>query len=119
MRQTHTYAVLDVSDTTYCEIAKKLRDAGYEQAFGPNGEIDMSGIAIAKKSYAFCESVAATGRSPWHIRELTAVGKKVTGGADTNSLCDRKMGWDLNVKITTHHLTHTCPKCVEAYRKVK
>jgi hypothetical protein len=46
----------------------------------------------------------------------------LTGGVDTPSLCGHvkpeRGGWDVNVKITEHHLSHACPKCVEAYRKL-
>lgn len=47
---THTYAELDVSAETYTEIARKLRDAGYDHAFIDEGErskvIDMHGIGL-------------------------------------------------------------------------
>lgn len=45
-RQTHTHANLEVSQAVYDEIAGKLRAAGYDDAFGRNGEIDMHGIAL-------------------------------------------------------------------------
>lgn len=67
--------------------------------------------------HSFCESVHATGTSPWHIRELTAAGRKLGGGADTPALCGRDLckGWDLNVEMTDHHLSHACKKCVEVF----
>jgi len=43
---TYTYAVLEVSDATYEEIAKKLKAAGYDDVLGEDGELDMHGIAI-------------------------------------------------------------------------
>lgn len=49
MRQTHTYAILEVSKEAFDEIFKMLDDAGYQQAFHQNdGEtvIDMHGIAL-------------------------------------------------------------------------
>jgi hypothetical protein len=71
--------------------------------------------------FAFCESVHASGTSPWHIRNVFQR-LHLTGGVDTPSLCGHVKpevgGWDLNVKITEHHLKHTCPRCVEMYRKV-
>lgn len=82
------------------------------------------------QDYAFCESVHATGLGPWHLRKLTAAGKKLGGGIDTASLCDLVRpsgqlggptnirgggGWDLEVAITPHHLTHACPHCVAIY----
>jgi hypothetical protein len=44
VRSTHTFAILLVSRRTFEEIARKLREAGHEQAF--NDVIDMHGIAI-------------------------------------------------------------------------
>ena len=72
-----------------------------------------------KIRFAFCESVNATGTSPWHIRQLTTKGLKIGGGTDTKSLCGREMGWDLEVKITSHHLNlnHCCSKCAEKFQK--
>lgn len=72
--------------------------------------------------YSFCESVHATSRSPWHIRQLTDAGMKLGGGIDTNSLCDlvkSPLGWDLDVVPTEHHLSHACAGCVSLYRKAK
>lgn len=52
---THTYALLEVSESTYKEISEKLKAAGYSHAFhteeGKNGEpaIDMHGIALTIK----------------------------------------------------------------------
>lgn len=46
---TYTYALLEVSETTYKEIRDKLRTVGYNHAFGNNGEIDMHGIALVIK----------------------------------------------------------------------
>ena len=66
--------------------------------------------------YAFCETATAGPRTPWHIRELTAKGLKLGGGADTPSLCGRVVAWDLRVAIAEYHLKHACQGCVEAYR---
>jgi hypothetical protein len=79
--------------------------------------------------YAFCESVTVSGAAPWHIRELDDKGPKLGGGITTPSLCGRVRptndiangvrglgGWDLNVKITEHHLSHACVLCVQVYR---
>jgi hypothetical protein len=71
--------------------------------------------------FAFCEATTASGRSPWHIRQVTAQGLKLTGGVDTPSLCGHvhiRYGWDLNVKIDAHHLRHACPRCVAEYEKL-
>ncbi len=70
--------------------------------------------------FSFCESVYATGTSPWHIRKLTAKGRMLGGGVDTGSLCGQVRsphGWDLNVELTAHHLKHACVGCVDLYRK--
>lgn len=71
--------------------------------------------------YAFCESVWASGRSPWHLRPLTDKGLKLGGGIDTSSLCGRVRspnGWDVEVSMTEQHLAHACPECVRLYRRI-
>lgn len=46
-RVTHTVSVLELSKRAYDEIAAKLREAGYDQAFmDTGGLIDMGGIAV-------------------------------------------------------------------------
>lgn len=50
---THTYATLEVSATTYDEIASKLKQAGYDHAFieSPTESkpvIDMHGIGLVR-----------------------------------------------------------------------
>lgn len=44
---TYTYAILPISLPAYAEIKRKLEEAGYEHAIGPEGELDMRGIALA------------------------------------------------------------------------
>ena len=48
---TYTYALLPVSKAAYHEIADKLKDAGYDQAFHDEGAdgivLDMHGVAIS------------------------------------------------------------------------
>lgn len=78
--------------------------------------------------YAFCESVAAGSCGRWHIRKVEDR-LHLGGGIDTPSLCGRVNpigsergatgGWDVNVKITEHHLGHSCPDCVKAYREME
>lgn len=49
---TYTFALLEVSDAAFEEIAAKLKEAGYEEAFfAEDGDeaIDMHGIALTKK----------------------------------------------------------------------
>lgn len=67
--------------------------------------------------YSFCESVHATSHSPWHIRRLDDAGRKLGGGITTASLCELvTRGWDLQVKITPHHLaSNTCKRCLAIY----
>lgn len=45
MRTTHTYVELALSPASYEEIAKKLREAGYDHAFD-GATIDMHGLAV-------------------------------------------------------------------------
>ena len=68
-----------------------------------------------KQEYAFCETAAASGYSPWHIRRLTKRGKKLGGGADTPTLCGREAAWDLDVPI--RHGDFVCERCWQVYRK--
>ena len=69
-----------------------------------------------EQKFAFCETRYATGTNPWHIRQLTDQGLKLSGSADTKALCGRKVAWDLAVDITPHHLSNCCPKCARALR---
>ncbi len=48
LRQTHTFATLEVSQAVFDEIEKKLRDAGYDYVF-TEGLIDMHGIALERE----------------------------------------------------------------------
>jgi hypothetical protein len=50
VRQTHTYAELELSPAAYEEISRKLREAGYDHAFMDDGAIDMHGIGVTKAS---------------------------------------------------------------------
>jgi hypothetical protein len=47
IRQTHTFAELDVSPSAYDEIRAKLEEAGYEHAF-IGSVIDMHGIGLVR-----------------------------------------------------------------------
>lgn len=46
IRQTHTYAILELSKAAVDEISEKLREAGYDHAFH-DGVVDMHGIAVS------------------------------------------------------------------------
>lgn len=65
-------------------------------------------------THSFCEGIAASGGSPWHIRKLTDKGQKFTGGADTKSLCGRQMSWDLKTPVNPHH-SNICKICASAF----
>lgn len=66
---------------------------------------------------SFCESVTATGLSPWCLRWLDAAGPKFGGGVTTPSMCGRvraRFGWDIEVAITPFHLeANACPQCLK------
>jgi len=49
LKQTHTYAVMEVSPAVYDEIIKKLTDAGYEHAIMEDGTLDMHGIGLQEQ----------------------------------------------------------------------
>lgn len=74
-----------------------------------------------KHTHSLCESVHASGRSPWHIRE-NAGPLKLGGGIDTNSLCGLvRAGWDLAGHVETYVTKTTsqsfmCSACVDAYQ---
>ena len=71
IRQTHTYAVLEVSHAAFVEIAAKLRQAGYNHAFQPeDGKllIDMNGIALVSE-----KDVQKPVKSRRQVRLLTFV----------------------------------------------
>ena len=79
-------------------------------------------MSDTQPTYSLCESVVAGPKSPWHIREVPAgLPLKFGGGIQTGSLCGHPkagQGWDLQVEITEHHLTHNvCTKCVKLYRE--
>lgn len=44
---TYTYAVLEVTPSTYAEVEEKLRAAGYDHAI-EKGVIDMHGLALQR-----------------------------------------------------------------------
>jgi len=46
----YTFVLMEVSQQAYDEIAKKLRDAGYDHVFGDDGEMDMHGIALVLRA---------------------------------------------------------------------
>lgn len=83
------------------------------------------------KEFSFCESSLASSMSPWHIRVLTEVGLRPSGGVDTTSLCGRVKpysivggfgGWDLHVRPAPDlgpwlKRGSVCIACAELYKK--
>lgn len=64
---------------------------------------------------SFCESVWATGSSPWCVRILTDKGLFPGGGVDSASLCGRVhvgRGWDIPVKFDPDS-PNICQGCKE------
>jgi hypothetical protein len=81
----------------------------------------------ARTQFSFCEGSAAGSSGRWHIRMLSPVGQKPSGGIDTPGLCGHPTpmsqrggsgGWDVTVVIDDHHLGHSCQACVAEYRKL-
>lgn len=73
LRQTHTFAELEVSEEVYEEVAKLLREAGYWHVFMDNGAIDMHGIGLTKgASGSNCRCAHSRGRhiTPIHGQPL-------------------------------------------------
>lgn len=71
--------------------------------------------------YSFCETVAATG--PWHIRILSEIGHKYSGGADTKTLCGLKAAWDVRHEFEANLIepdgrlhSSTCASCLTVYK---
>jgi hypothetical protein len=69
-----------------------------------------------KDVYSYCETWTAGSNTPWHIRKLTDAGKKLGGGADTPSLCNRTVDWDVNCPFDTkNRIIPVCKKCKDVY----
>ena len=73
--------------------------------------------------FSFCETVHAMG--PWHIRRLTEKGKKLGGGADTETLCGLRAAWDINCEISDVSLSENddrpgrpCSTCKGKYLEI-
>lgn len=108
-------------------IAKAREELGFDAEDGKAGEELYGAPQLMRATpghsehvepmteYAFCETVTASGGTPWHIRPLTAAGKKLSGGADTPALCGRIVAWDLSVLICSDSLEMACPRCRVKY----
>lgn len=53
LTQTHTLAILEVSDEVYEEIASKLKEAGWDHAF-LDSVIDMHGVGLKAEGSWTC-----------------------------------------------------------------
>ena len=66
IRQTHTYAVLEVSRAAYAEIKAKLEAAGYHDQFHKDHKdgivIDMHGIALKDEEYPTAQNFRIVGK---------------------------------------------------------
>ena len=49
MTTTHTYVELGIDAEAFDDIARRLREAGYVQAFVDMDTIDMHGIALVRE----------------------------------------------------------------------
>src|ERR1035437_3732369 len=94
-------------------MTEEKKQRGWEQCrLGSNPPLHE----LTETEYSFCETVAAY---VWHIRPLTAVGRKLGGGADTLTLCDLKAAWDINTPVNVHiPLDGICFKCRQVYRRI-
>lgn len=75
VRQTHTYATLEISQSTFDEIKAKLEAAGYQDQFHKDGDtllVDMHGIAVHAPRKAKPVRLDANGSavSPEMLREI-------------------------------------------------
>lgn len=70
--------------------------------------------------FSFCETVTASGTTPWHIRRLTQAGQFLGGGADTLALCGRSVSWDIRIPIKPDHLhaKMVCLACRERFAEI-
>lgn len=50
IRQTHTFVELEVSPESHAEVKYLLEQAGYDHCIMDSGAIDLSGIALTRKS---------------------------------------------------------------------
>jgi len=104
-RQTHTYAELELSQAAYDEIARKLRDAGYDHSFmhseDVNGAptIDMHGIGITRASDGegddadirkVCEAAGAVLPEVKQERQRCADIARLPSAVHGNRCCDKR-----------------------------
>ena len=68
---TYTYALMEVSQDAWDEVAAKLKEAGYDHAFHEGGALDMHGVALVPSG--------ALQRAPESVRKVVEVGRVTTG----------------------------------------
>ncbi len=69
--------------------------------------------------FSFCEAATAGSASRWHIRQLTKMGQKFSGGVDTPALCGRQVSWDIKNSVTLDNPVlegGVCLTCKEIYK---
>jgi hypothetical protein len=67
--------------------------------------------------YSYCETIAAY---VWHIRPLTTVGRKLSGGADTLALCKARVLWDIRTPVAENlRGDGMCRECTEKYKELR
>jgi hypothetical protein len=72
---------------------------------------------MTEDKYSYCETLAAY---VWHIRRLTAVGRKPSGGADTLALCKAQVLWDIQTPINDIlRGDGMCHECLEKYKELR
>lgn len=64
------------------------------------------------QQFAFCEAITSLSNIR-HIRQLTEHGYKYEGGADTPSLCNKTVSWDIRIPYNKIHLEHCCQECAK------
>lgn len=92
---THTYAVLEISESAHREIREKLEEAGYEHVFHDD-LIDMHGIALG--------AAEEPGENPVErIDELNRAGERIAAelrnAKSANELIRDEMNWKLRMVI--------------------
>jgi len=65
--------------------------------------------------YSFCATRVAG--DSYHIRRLTAVGRKYLHGADTPALCGAPVVYDTAFEVNESSIRQACTKCAKMYRK--
>lgn len=76
---TYTYAIMDVSESAYEEIRSKLIKAGYADQIDGDGNLDMRGIALAKKDLFGDEWRRMWAQERQFIRGILGIKKKGRG----------------------------------------